>query len=368
MGNKVLFSGYYGFDNSGDDAILHAIVEDIRRIDPAVYINVLSYDPARTRFLYGVSATQRFHFASVKKAIQETDLLISGGGSLLQDETSSRSLYYYLGVMALAQRMKKKIYVYANGVGPIHGNLNRKLTAKILNRTDLITLRDEDSARVLEEIGVVHPPIRVTADPVYGLKGIDGQRARDLLRYERIPAEKRYLGVAVRKWNKAPALARKLAYVLDRVQEELGLSVLFIPLHYPEDKHFADGVRNYMVHKENAYVVNGNYGVEEIQALVGLCTELVAMRLHALIYGVTANIPMVGIVYDPKVRSQLEALAIGEYVEAEGLDERKLLNDIIFSYRNRDLLRRRLKRKHETLLDKSRRNVDYVFDLLETKR
>ena len=109
MAKKVLFSGYYGFDNSGDDAILHAIVNDIRAIDPTIQLNVLSYDPARTRRLYNVNATQRFHYGSVKKALKSADLLISGGGSLLQDETSSRSLYYYLGVMALAKRMKKKI-------------------------------------------------------------------------------------------------------------------------------------------------------------------------------------------------------------------------------------------------------------------
>lgn len=80
MGKKVLFSGYYGFDNSGDDAILHAIVADIRACDPTVQLNVLSYDPPRTRRLYGVNATQRFHYKSVKKALMGTDLLISGAG------------------------------------------------------------------------------------------------------------------------------------------------------------------------------------------------------------------------------------------------------------------------------------------------
>ncbi|MDD7362571.1 MAG: polysaccharide pyruvyl transferase CsaB [Peptoniphilus sp.] len=365
MGNKVLFSGYYGFDNSGDDAILHAIVNDIRAIDPALQLNVLSYDPARTRRLYGVNATQRFHYASVKKAIRASDLLVSGGGSLLQDETSSRSLYYYLGVMALAKRLNKKIYVYANGVGPIHKSLNRKLTAKVLNEVDCITLRDEDSLRVLKEIGVTKPPIEVTADPVYGIEGITREAALALLREERIPTDRRFLGVAVRQWKKAPALAKKIAYVADRIYEELNLDILFTPLHYPEDKHFADSIKAAMVHRSHAHVLAGNYDVGEMEGFIGLCDVAIAMRLHALIYAVTSKTPAVGIVYDPKVKSQLEALGMPSDIQAEGMDEKRLLNAVIDVYKNREAETFKLKAMHDRLLEKSRRNVQYVFDLLE---
>lgn len=366
MGKKVLFSGYYGFDNSGDDAILHAIVNDIRACDPTVQLNVLSYDPPRTRRLYGVNATQRFHYKSVKKALSATDLLISGGGSLLQDETSSRSLYYYLGVMALAKRMGKKVYVYANGVGPIHNSLNRKLTARILNKVDYITLRDEDSAQVLKDIGVDGPPIEVTADPVYGIDGISPEAAKALLREEGIDSDKHFLGVAVRQWKKAPALASKIAYVADRAFEELGIDILFTPLHYPEDKHFAESIKAKMVHKDHCHVLSGNYAVEEMEGIIGLCELLIGMRLHALIYAVTSKTPAVGIVYDPKVKSQLEALSIDGDIRAEGMDEKKLLNAVVAMYRKKDEERLRLKAQHGVLLDKSRRNVQHVFELLQS--
>lgn len=366
MGKKVLFSGYYGFDNSGDDAILHAIVADIRACDPTVQLNVLSYDPPRTRRIYGVNATQRFHYKSVKKALMGTDLLISGGGSLLQDETSSRSLYYYLGVMALAKRMGKKIYVYANGVGPIHKSLNRRLTARILNKVDYITLRDADSAKVLEDIGVKVPPVEVTADPVYGIEGISREAARAILREERIDPDKQFLAIAVRQWKKAPALASKIAYVADRAHEELGLEILFTPLHYPEDKHFAEGIKAKMVHKDHCHVLSGNYGVEEMEGIIGLCDLLIGMRLHALIYAVTSKTPAVGIVYDPKVKAQLESLSIDADIQAEGMDEKKLLNAVVAMYRRRNEERLRLEAQHRVLLEKSRRNVKHVFDLLQS--
>lgn len=365
MGKKVLFSGYYGFDNSGDDAILQAILEEVRKKDPSLEINVLSYNPQRTKHIYKVEATQRFHFASVKKAIQECDLLISGGGSLLQDVTSSRSLYYYLGIIALAKFYKKKVYVYANGVGPISGKINKRIAGKILNKVDHITLRDLDSLEVVKSLGVTRPPMEVTSDPVYAMEGISQDRAYDLLKGEGIAPKPNYIGVCVRQWKKSPALAAKLAKILDKVYDELGTEILFIPLHYPEDVHFSELVQGRMARRNYSRVIRGNYSVKEVQGFVGICQMVIAMRLHSLIYGVTEKVPAVGIVYDPKVKAHLEQVGIEEYVEVEKMDEKKLLNDIIWVYRNKAILRNKLQYKHEEFLDLTRRNVDYVFELLD---
>src|SRR5699024_10927236 len=160
------------FDNSGDDAILYAIIQEIRKRDPSTYIRVLSYNPGRTHEIYRVSTTQRFYLPALIRAVKSCDLLISGGGSLLQDVTSSRSIYYYLGVILLAKLFNKKVYVYANGVGPIDKGINRKLTRFVLNKVDLITLRDEDSHQLMQELKITKPRMEVTADPVYALENI----------------------------------------------------------------------------------------------------------------------------------------------------------------------------------------------------
>lgn len=365
MGKKVLFSGYYGFDNSGDDAILQAILEEIRKIDPNLDINILSYNPQRTKNIYQVEATQRFHLASVKKAIQECDLLVSGGGSLLQDVTSSRSLYYYLGIIALAKLYKKKVYVYANGVGPISNTFNKKIAGKILNKVEMITLRDQDSLEVVKSLGVSKPPMEVTSDPVYAMEGISQARVHELLKREGISYKENYIGVCVRQWKKSPALANRLAKVLDRVYDELGTEILFIPLHYPEDVHFSELIQGKMQRRNFTRVIRGSYSVKEVQGFVGVCQMVLAMRLHSLIYAVTQKVPAVGIIYDPKVKAHLDQLDISEYVEAEKMDEKKLLNDIIYVYRNKAILKNRLVDKHQEFLELSRRNVDHVFRLLD---
>nr|WP_316046858.1 polysaccharide pyruvyl transferase family protein [Planococcus glaciei] len=104
---RIVLSGYYGFDNVGDEAILYAIIQSLKEYYPEIGIVVLSNKPEKTARTYGVEAVNRWNVAEVAKAIKAADGLISGGGSLLQDETGRKSIPYYAGVMKIAQFLKK---------------------------------------------------------------------------------------------------------------------------------------------------------------------------------------------------------------------------------------------------------------------
>ena len=71
INKRILISGYYGFDNSGDDAILKAIVKDINEKDNSIEIAVLSNNPIFTEKVYGIKAVNRFKMKDVIKAIKE---------------------------------------------------------------------------------------------------------------------------------------------------------------------------------------------------------------------------------------------------------------------------------------------------------
>ena len=100
---QVVMSGYYGFSNAGDDAILEAIHQSILEASGEVGVTVLSNDPRETQRHYGMNAIPRFRFWKVFGALRRCDALLSGGGSLLQDRTSTRSLLYYLSNRALCR-------------------------------------------------------------------------------------------------------------------------------------------------------------------------------------------------------------------------------------------------------------------------
>ena len=142
---RILLSGYYGFGNTGDEAILASTVKALRKARPELELMVLSEHPEETGSTYGVRAFHRMNPAQVLKAVNLADLVVFGGGSLLQDLTSLRSLIYYLSIIRVSHLVGKPVVVYANGIGPISSKIGRVLTRHTLSRVKAITVRDVES-------------------------------------------------------------------------------------------------------------------------------------------------------------------------------------------------------------------------------
>lgn len=360
---SILMSGYYGFDNSGDDAILKAIVKDIKESDENIDIMVLSNNPGKTKKMYDVNAVNRFKLKEVFKSIRKTTLLISGGGSLLQDMTSTRSLIYYLAIMALAKMFKKPVMVYANGIGPINRRINRILTRFILNKVDLITLRDEDSRIYLKNMNISNPNIRVTADPVFTLNPVSDNRVREILESESIPLDERFVGISIRKWKNDDVLIDIISKTIDFIVEKYNIKVILIPMHYPEDLDISLKVLDNVKTKE-CFVLKDRYNVEEIMGVIKKLDLIVAMRLHSLIYAATQEVPMVGLSYDPKVDGILSSLGMEHMCHVENLEYERLVENIDNAWNRRDELKDNLKRRDEELKKKALLNVELALDLL----
>ena len=161
---RVLIAGYHGFGNCGDEAILQAMTANIRAMAKDVEITALSYNPEFTKTEYGINSVQRFNMLQVLSAIKHSDIVLSGGGTLLQNGKSTRSLMYYLTIIKIAKFFRKRVMLYANGIGPVSGKLNRRLVKMVVNTVDVITLREKLSEADLKSIGVTKPNIMVTAD------------------------------------------------------------------------------------------------------------------------------------------------------------------------------------------------------------
>ena len=325
---KILLSGYYGFDNAGDDAVLFAIVQALREIIPDVDITVLSNQPEKTAQQFGVKAVDRWGKTSLPKAIKDCDVLISGGGSLLQDVTSKNGILYYLGVIKLAQMMRKKVIVYAQGIGPVNEPRNRALVAKILNKVQAITVRDFDSRRELMEMGV-YREIMVAVDPVLGISAdsIDEAQGLQLLR----GAEagyidgKKTLMVAARNWKHSDRFFKEIAESCDAMVEQ-GWQVVFVPFHYPEDVEAGRNIASLM--KRDAVVLSGNYSPQETMAVLKNADLIMGMRLHSLIMGAALLKPMVGLSYDPKVTSFMQLLRQPDCYPVDSVEAAQLIRSM----------------------------------------
>lgn len=361
---SVLLSGYYGFDNSGDDAILKAIIKDLREENPKLNIVVLSNNPKKTEGMYSVKAINRFKFGELIKAIKTTSLLISGGGSLLQDVTSTRSLLYYLAVMTMAKVFRKPVMVYANGIGPISKKGNRFLTKMILNSVNLITLRDEDSKSYLEKMNIKNKNIVVTADPVFTLDVAPKEVIENIFIKEGITSDKKFVGISIRPWKRADNLVEVISKAIDYMIEKYDVNIILIPMHYPEDLDISNRVLD-NVDKSRCFVIKDQYAVEEIMGIIRELDMIVAMRLHSLIYAATQEIPMVGLVYDPKVEGILYSLEMNHMSNVENLDYNHLVENIDYVWNNKEELRDILKRGDEELKSRALSNVKMAMELLK---
>lgn len=325
----IALSGYYGFNNSGDDALLFSIMRDFKKIKEDTRFLVLTKRPKKGREVCMADTIQRFKPLSLRKALGKSKMLISGGGSLIQDATSSKSLYYYLYVMKLAKRMGCKVFAYANGIGPVKEK-NRKIVKKVLEKADKITLREQMSADELLKI-CPNAKFEVTADPAIGLE-VKNNKLFEILEEAEI-YEKNIIGISVRGWERTDKdFIDKMKVVVNKAQEKYGLFPVFIPMKYPSDVKIAKELCKAC---GRGFVIDKQYGVHTVAAFISSCKIVLAMRLHTLIFAAGNCVPCIGISYDPKIDGFMEYMGQEKFLSAENFDMEKAseyINDIMTNY------------------------------------
>lgn len=295
---KIALSGYYGFDNAGDEALLLAIRSSIKRLAPESEFVVFSGCPDQSMKLHKIKAVHYLNPCALIHELWTSDLLISGGGSIFQDVTSSRSILYYISVVALARLLQKPVVFYAQGVGPVRRPFNRWLLGRIANRVNLITLRDEASRNFLQQIGVARPPLKVTADPVFALQTDSEELTKTMQQLPFFKKQAKILGVSVRRWPALDGYQPELAHMLDDFCRQ-GYEILFIPMDYPDDIEESKRVISCM--QQPAHLLEQNLSTGQHLAVISQLDLMIGMRLHALIFAASCDVPFAGISYDPKI-------------------------------------------------------------------
>ena len=277
-------SGYYGFENFGDEAILKVLTSELKNQGHS--LTVFSKSPIVTSAKLGVNSIYTFDIPKLIGFIKNADVLISGGGSLLQDATSIKSLLYYLFVIAVALFYKKDVIIFAQGIGPLKNFIGRLLTKMLLKRCKYITVRDEKSLFLLRG-WKLNPEL--VSDPVWN---IDIKESVSMKR----------IGIQLRSWKGLSqkylmALAREVAtsfadfeiYIYS-FQEALDLSLC---------NHFEAQLK--LVNPNLKTKVLNNLTIDEtIQSFANI-DYLIGMRYHACLLALKYGIPTLALSYDIKV-------------------------------------------------------------------
>lgn len=340
---KITLSGYYGFDNAGDEAVLYAIINSLRKLRADIQITVLSNNPAHTAQLYNVNAVNRWKIAEVYRAIRKSDLLISGGGSLLQDVTSKNSILYYLGVIGIAKFLNKPVFIYSQGIGPVNYKRNRLLVGKMLNKVHAITVRDPQSRQDLIDMGV-KKEITVSVDPVLAIEPEDVEisHGRELLASANVNnIDGKILGISLRPWATDENNFQAIAQACDTLAQQ-GWQIIFIPMHFPSDVQIAEKIQSLM--RNPSHVLKENYTPYQTLCLYKTVDLVMGMRLHSLIMAAVLEKPMIAISYDPKVDRFMELLNRPEILPIDNLKTQQILDLVQNTWENRDGFVKHLKK------------------------
>lgn len=366
---KIMISGYYGFDNTGDEAILKSMVGAFKEKIPQVKITVLSHNPLQTSQTYKVRAINRLHLIKIIRCLRNVNLFISGGGGLLQDSTGKGwGILYYLGLILIAKIVKVPVMIYAQGIGPINKKINKLLIKWILNKVNLITVRDTHSKKILNNLGVSGPSIYVNSDPVFLLKRkninyiIDNYPCVQKLIN---PDDRLLIGVSIREYKSNGSDSKRIfAQAADYLIENYQAKIIFLPFQFDEDVHISEEILSLM--KNQADVLKVKLEPEELLSLLTRLSLVVGVRLHSIIFSSMANIPFIALNYDPKVKYFVEDLGLSELLLEidEDISLKNFQKKIEYVRENNDKIKDILLKKVNNLEVKALANNELVFKFL----
>ncbi|MFC1767183.1 polysaccharide pyruvyl transferase CsaB [Candidatus Margulisiibacteriota bacterium] len=364
---KILLAGYFGCGNLGDEAILEALIAGIKKYIPDPQITVLSGNPEETAECYDVVAFDRTNLRSFRRNLKNCDVFILGGGGILQDITSSKSLYYYLYLVRTAKRYKKKVVLLGHSLGPIKRKFNRFLVKRTLKDIDLLTIRDEISAKEVKKLSLKPKEAFLASDISFLLSLPERSETDKLFELEGIKHCRRHLiGVALRE---KPGYAskhwiNKIAEALDKISEK-NCQIVFLTFHYPDDLEITGKVMKKM--KSPAHLIMRRCRPTDMLGIISRMDVLIGMRLHSVIFSTLAATPMIGLSYDPKVSSFLSSIKF-PFLEINDLRGEELIKTFDHTLDNLNLNRNTLKNEALRLKKIAALNFDLLKDAIEKEK
>lgn len=360
--------GYYGFANTGDEALLQSLLTGLKRDLPEADICVLSADPEQTARHHQVRSINRWDVRQVLRQLKRSQLLISGGGTLLQDSTSVRSLMYYAGIILAARRFGCAVFLYANGIGPVQTRIGRWFTRRAIRAAHAITLRDYRSLELLERICTAtdlnrHTKlVEVTADPAFHLQPPAPEAGKKLLATLGIPSDKPLLGVSLRPAKHLHNALPVLGAAVNRLAAEFDVHCVLLPLQSPADLKVSRQIEPLLTVPYT--LLPGNLTPQDILTVLQQMDAVVGMRLHALILAAAGRVPVAGIEYDPKVASFLVEVGQLNLGPLAGLQEEQVVRELRRFWRERPRAKEILEERIPLLEQRAKRNDEIALQLV----
>lgn len=377
---RVFIAGYYGAGNAGDEAILRAILEDLRTDVPGLVATVVSADPGHTQTVHGVRAVQWNDIPAIVNAAEESDAILLGGGGVFHDywgvdpdtilSPDAGGIAFYTMFPILSVLLSKPLIIHAVGVGPLFTEAGQQYSRMAFEIATAATVRDPESQQLLLSLALPSGRVRVSADPAFRLKTIENEQiALNRLLAEGVAVRRPLFGIALRDWGE-PSFrefwTKEVAEAIDRFLAAHGGTAIFLPFqrrsqHATNDHEVASMVRDALGERHAAFVLEREYAPEEMASILGTCDLVLGMRYHAIVFAALRGAPVAALAYDPKVRHVMRQLECEEAVlDLDHLSADRLEGLLHAVAARGSELGERLKNRASVLADEARENSRLV--------
>lgn len=379
-----MLSNTYGHPNIGDEAILQAMLDTLFSNLPAVQISVLTSRKNFTALRYprisAINSQTVSGIVDTYRVIKACDLLILGGGGIIQDATSFGNLLFHLSRPLMAIWLGKPFICYALGVGPLRIKLGRTLTRLVLNRANKIMVRDGDSFYLLQEIGINKNLISITADPALTLspapESQNGPHYKRLLSLK--ASGKPLIGISLRPFSEeSRMLPDKSRYVKGSIFNTMvsvatdfanryDAHLVFFSMHPEQDDQIGIDFVEQLNLPEQSTFIPGSLLPTQMLSIIAVTDLVIGMRLHALILAACSSIPVVALSYQPKVAGFMRQIGQEEYlIPPHNWHHAILLEKIESAWLGREKIYQEINLKLPELQMKANQNLNTVLSFLK---
>lgn len=342
---KVLLVGYNGANNTGSEARLLAIIEELKDVFKGkVRLTVPTLNEKNLRRYLKeepdihIEPISPIFFGAIKRLVKEHDLVLLVEGSCYMDTWTSALLWAFLYATRCAYNEGVPCVAYAVDSGKL-SSFNRYLVRKEASKTDLIITRTPRAALELKEIGVT-APINVTADCAFKFK--PNEEDENILQETWPESGEKLVGLAVvdfnlwpvviRPWGKkenlyrwpyyfsrskarrkkSEELARGWVRQADDIIEKHGHNVALICME-EVDEPLARNILEKMENSEDAYIFSSSrYNASQMTHILCSLSLLVTSRYHAGVLSLKAAVPQIAVGHDTRLKGFYQELGIDQ--------------------------------------------------------
>jgi colanic acid/amylovoran biosynthesis protein len=406
---RVLLTGTYNSRNKGDAAMeictanaLKSALKEVEiiistpfpEIDKDFYAPFKVVQCSRRRLIWaslqllrayiwgGSNKYLKCDLSFLIKTYLQSDLIVDLSGDMMTEDYGPHIAFSHFIPVLMALFLHKPFFLCAQSIGPF--KLTKFIARYILNSANIITVRDETSLRYLHEIGVRNDALFMTADMAFLLKPASSEEINAIFQNEGFAIERsRILGVSLSqlvksRYDKFNPLSREVdiadlfAKVLDQISSKLKLQILFIP-HVTgpgkskDDRIIGREIQSRM--KEKAYVIENDYGPEELKGIISRSTVFIGARMHANIAALSSMVPVCAISYSHKTPGIMSTLGQEEFVcSIESITHDEIYSKVTSIYNKRSDISIALKERLVNICGKSLKNIDLLITILQQRK